>query len=83
MRINEKLLRAARIILALLVLYGLLAALYIAIVVRLLNEPLTHLYTNHRTSYAWASLALIVAQGATLEMLITFLLKRFRFFRLE
>ncbi len=83
MPIDKRVLRATRIILVHLVLYGLLTALYIATVLRLLSAPLTRLYSDHRTTYAWVALALIAIQGATLEMLTTFLLKRLRLFRLE
>ncbi len=59
-----------------LVLYGILVVIYLAVVLRLLSEPLTQLFHTNLVTYAILGLGLIVAQGALLDIITSFLLKR-------
>lgn len=59
-----------------LVLYGILVVIYLAVVLRLLSEPLTQLFHTNLMTYAILGLGLIVAQGALLDIITSFLLKR-------
>jgi len=63
--------------------YGILVFAYSVVVLRLLGEPLARLFGNNLTTYAFISLALIVAQGVILDIITSFLLDRLRLGRLE
>jgi len=63
--------------------YSLLVVAYVLLVLRLLGEPLKKLLDNNLILYAFVALALIVAQGAILEIITSFLLDRLRLERLE
>ncbi len=65
------------------VVYGGLVALYAASVLQLLADPLTDLYKDNLTLYAWVALALIVAQGVVLDAVTSFLLDRLRLTRFD
>lgn len=56
--------------------YAVLVVGYFFLVLRFLGEPLAKLFTTDLTLYAFVALALILAQGAVLEFLTTFLLNR-------
>ncbi len=56
--------------------YGVLITVYALAVLRWLSDPLQALFNSNMTTYAVASLALIVAQGVLLERLTSFLLAR-------
>ena len=66
-----------------LVVYGGLVTLYAASVLQLLADPLTDLYNDNLTLYAWVALALIVAQGVVLDAVTSFLLDRLRLARFD
>ncbi|HIE38367.1 MAG TPA: hypothetical protein EYH30_03655 [Anaerolineales bacterium] len=66
-----------------LVLYGILVVAYFVVVLELLSEPLTRLFHNDLTLYAFAGLGLIVAQGVLLDAATSFLLDRLGLGRLE
>lgn len=66
-----------------LVLYSILVVTYFAIVLRLLSEPLTRLFHTNLVTYAIIGLGLIVAQGALLDVITSFLLERLRLEQLE
>jgi hypothetical protein len=57
-------------------LYGVLVLGYFFLVLRFLGQPLYELYTHNLVVYAFAALALIVAQGAVLEIVTSFLIGR-------
>ena len=59
-----------------LVVYGILVTAYALFALRWLAEPLNKLFHTNMTIYAFAGLALIVAQGALLERVTSFLLVR-------
>lgn len=63
--------------------YGVLVLGYFLLVLRFLGDPLKQLYTNNLTLYAFVALALILAQGALLEVVTSFLLGRLGLERLE
>jgi hypothetical protein len=63
--------------------YAVLVLGYFLLVLRFLGEPLNELYTNNLVLYAFVALALIVAQGAVLELVTSFLLNRLGLERLE
>jgi len=63
--------------------YALLVVGYFVLVLRLLGEPLKKLFMDNLTLYAFAALALIVVQGAMLELLTSFLVSRLGLERLE
>lgn len=56
--------------------YAVLVVGYFFLVLRFLGEPLAKLFTTNLTVYAFVALALIVVQGAVLELLTSFLLNR-------
>ncbi|HEY44556.1 MAG TPA: hypothetical protein G4O11_11305 [Anaerolineae bacterium] len=60
-----------------LAIYGPLVTLYFFIVLRTANDWLTSLYSTSSTAFALVSVILIVGQGAMLEMLTSWLLRRF------
>jgi hypothetical protein len=57
-----------------LVVYGALVLAYSFVVLRWLSEPLRELFHSSLLVYALLSLGLIVAQGAVLDAVTTFLL---------
>lgn len=59
-----------------LAIYGPLVTLYFFIVLRTANDWLTSLYTTSSTAFAVVSVLLIVGQGAMLEILTSWLLRR-------
>jgi hypothetical protein len=66
-----------------LVVYGALVLAYSMIVLRWLADPLRELFHNNLPIYALLSLGLIVAQGAALDAITTFLLSLLPMGRLE
>lgn len=66
-----------------LALYSILVVIYLAVVLRLLSEPLTRIFHTNLVTYAFLGLGLIVAQGALLDVITSFLLKRLQLERLE
>jgi hypothetical protein len=60
-----------------LAIYGPLVTLYFFIVLRTANDWLTDLFTASSTGYAILAVLLIVGQGAMLEILTSWLLRRF------
>jgi hypothetical protein len=65
------------------VVYAGLVVGYFYLVLRLLGQPLKTLFTENLTLYAFVALGLIVAQGAVLEIVTTFLISRLGLERLE
>jgi len=63
--------------------YGVLVTAYVAVVLRLLDEPLARLFSSNLTAYALTGLILILAQGVLLDIVTSFLLDRLRLGRLE
>ena len=59
-----------------LAIYAPLVTLYFFIVLRMANDWLTNLYTASSTKYAIVAVLLIVGQGAMLEILTSWLLRR-------
>jgi len=66
-----------------LIIYAILVIIYSIIVLRLLSEPLTQLFHTNLVTYAFAGLGLIVAQGALLDAVTSFLLKQLGLEQLE
>jgi hypothetical protein len=66
-----------------LVVYGALVVAYSWLVLRWLKEPLQELFQSDLVLYALLSLGLIVAQGAVLDVITTFLLSLLPTERLE
>ena len=66
-----------------LIVYGILVVAYFLAALRLLSEPLTRLFHNNLVVYAFVALGLIVAQGAFLDAVTSFLLNWLRLDRLE
>ena len=66
-----------------LIVYGILVALYSVLVLRLLSKPLSQLFSNNLTPYAFISLALIVAQAVLLDLVTSFLLDQLHLERIE
>jgi hypothetical protein len=66
-----------------LIVYGVLVAAYSVIVLRLLGKPLAQLFHSNLGTFAFVSLALIVAQGVLLDALTSFLLDKLRLERPE
>lgn len=60
-----------------LAIYGPLVTIYFFIVLRTANDWLTDLFTSSTTGYAILAVLLIVGQGAILEILTSWLLRRF------
>jgi hypothetical protein len=58
-----------------LVVYGVLVVTYSIVVLRLLSEPLARLFHSNLATYAFVALGLIVAQGALLDTITSFLLR--------
>ena len=65
------------------IVYGILVALYLVLVLRLLGKPLSRLFSDNLTPYAFISLALIVAQAVLLDAVTSFLLDQLHLERLE
>ena len=65
------------------VIYGALVVVYFFLVLRFLAEPLANLFESNLVIYAFVALGLIVAQGALLEIVTSFLLTRLGLERLE
>ena len=63
--------------------YGALVLGYFLLVLRFLGRPLYDLYANNLALYAFVALALIVVQGAVLEVVTSFLIDRLGLERLE
>jgi hypothetical protein len=63
--------------------YGVLVLGYFLLVLRLLGEPLLLLYKNNLVLYSFVALALIVVQGAVLEIVTSFLMGRLGLDRLD
>ena len=61
-----------------LIVYGILVTAYALFALRWLAEPLNKLFHTNMTIYAFVGLALIVAQGALLERITSFLLVRLK-----
>jgi hypothetical protein len=66
-----------------LLLYGVLIVAYTAIVLQWLSEPLKQLFNSNLTTYAFLGLGLIVAQGALLDRITSFLINLLKLERLE
>ena len=66
-----------------LIVYGVLVVTYSIVVLQLLSEPLTRLFHSSLATYAFVALGLIVAQGALLDTITSFLLRWLRLERLE
>ncbi|HVM48298.1 MAG TPA: hypothetical protein VMU04_09735 [Candidatus Acidoferrum sp.] len=58
--------------------YALFVTVYFFLVLHFLGGVLVYLYTTSKVSYAFVSLALIVAQGLLLQTLTTYLLRFFQ-----
>ena len=65
------------------VIYGALVVVYFFLILRFLAEPLANLFEENLVVYAFVALGLIVAQGALLEFVTSFLLDRLGLDRLE
>jgi hypothetical protein len=63
--------------------YGLLVVSYFLVALRLLGGLLKGLVDENPTMYAFAAVALIVLQGALLELITSFLVRRLGLDRLE
>ncbi len=63
-----------------LLIYGVLAVSYFA-ALRLLNEPLTILFSRNLVAYALITLGLVVAQGVLLDVVTSFLLAWLKIWR--
>ena len=63
--------------------YGLLVVSYFLLALRLLGGLLKGLVDESPTMYAFAAVALIVLQGAILELITSFLVRRLGLDRLE
>ena len=59
-----------------LVVYGILVTAYALFALRWVAQPLNQLFHDNLVIYAFVGLALIVAQGALLERITSFLLVR-------
>lgn len=57
--------------------YGILLMVYFLLVLRFLADPLMRIFQNRLVVYAFVSLGLIVAQGALLDGVTSFLVKQF------
>lgn len=80
---RQERLRAIRVLVVELVVYGVLVTIYAISVLQLLVDPLADFYHNHRAWYAIAALVLIVGQGVFLEEVTSFLLDRLRLVRFD
>jgi len=57
-----------------LIVYSILVVAYFFAVLRLLGDPLHHLYSSNLTLYAFLALGLIVAQAVVLEAVTSFIM---------
>jgi hypothetical protein len=57
-----------------LAIYAILVVAYFFAVLRLLGDPLYHLYSSNLVLYAFLALALIVAQAVVLEAVTSFIM---------
>lgn len=60
------------------VVYSALIVGYLLLVLKTLDRPIARLYTEHRVSYAFAAVLLILLQGIVLELLTKVLVGIFR-----
>jgi hypothetical protein len=65
------------------IVYGILVALYSVLVLYLLGKPLSQLFGDNLTAYAFISLALIVTQAVLLDFVTSFLLDQLHLERIE
>jgi hypothetical protein len=65
------------------IVYAMLVIVYFFLVLRLLGDPLEQLFSTNLVLYAFVALGLIVAQGAVLEVVTSFLISRLGLERLE
>jgi hypothetical protein len=65
------------------IVYGILVTLYSVLVLHLLGKPLSQLFGDNLTAYAFTSLALIVAQAVLLDAVTSFLLDQLHLERIE
>jgi hypothetical protein len=63
--------------------YTILVVGYFFLVLRFLGEPLKKLFSDNLVLYAFVALALIVVQGAVLELVTSFLISRLGLERLD
>lgn len=61
-----------------LVVYSALIVGYLLLVLKTLDRPIARLYEEHRVSYAFAAVLLILLQGIVLELLTKILVGLFR-----
>ena len=66
-----------------LIIYGIFVAIYTITVLQLLIKPLTRLFHTNLPTYAIIGLGLILVQGALLDIITSFLLKRLRLEQIE
>lgn len=59
--------------------YAALVVGYFVLVLRVMGEPLESLFMDNLTLYAFVALALIVAQGAILDLLTSLIVSRLGF----
>jgi hypothetical protein len=57
-----------------LLIYSVLVVAYFFAVLRLLGDPLSHLYSSNLVLYAFLALGLIVAQAVVLEAVTSFIM---------
>ena len=67
--------RLARTLVIELVVYGVLLVAYFLLVLRFLGQPLARLFDGNLALYGVVALALIVAQGAVLDAVTSFLVR--------
>lgn len=65
------------------IMYAILVTLYSVLVLRLLGKPLSQLFGDNLTAYAFMSLGLIVAQAVLLDSVTSFLLDQLHLERIE
>jgi hypothetical protein len=70
---TRKLIRNLGIVL---IVYGTLVTAYLVIMYRLLGRPLARLFDGNLVAYAFASLALMLAQGVALDFVTSFLINQ-------
>ncbi len=69
--------RMAQLFILELLVYGVFLALYLYLILAVLDGPLAAFQANHRTAYAFLALGLIVLQGVALEIVTTQLIRQF------
>ncbi len=80
---KESRLKALRHLIVEMVIYGVLVMVYALTVLAFLADPLEDLYYGNLTAYAFLALFLIVAQGAFLAGVTSFLMDRLRLSRFD